>query len=176
VQPQEVEVVIITHLHIDHASAVSEFPQATFVVDNREWAAAVEGGTMRGYRSRQFDHAFDWRTLDYGGERVQSFSGFARTIDLFGDGSVRLASTPGHTLGHQSVVLRTGGGEVLAVGDAAYTERELRSEVRPLIVTDGHLHDRSLKEIRAYLEQTPDAVAIPGHDWAVWPKLMQVYE
>jgi glyoxylase-like metal-dependent hydrolase (beta-lactamase superfamily II) len=34
------------------------------------------------------------------------FSGFARGVDLFGDGSVRIVSTPGHTAGHQSVILR----------------------------------------------------------------------
>src|SRR5205807_6612411 len=64
-EPTEVRVVIMTHLHIDHASAVSEFPQASFVVDKREWNAAAEGGTRRGYHTRQFDHAFDWRALDY---------------------------------------------------------------------------------------------------------------
>jgi N-acyl homoserine lactone hydrolase len=67
----------MTHLHIDHASAVAEFPQATFVVDRREWTAAVRGGALDGYRARQFDHAFGWRALDYGADRVESFSGFA---------------------------------------------------------------------------------------------------
>jgi glyoxylase-like metal-dependent hydrolase (beta-lactamase superfamily II) len=176
VEPSEIGVVIITHLHIDHASAVSEFPQATFVVDRREWASAARGGLTRGYHPRQFDHAFDWRTLDYTSDSVESFSGFAQSIDLFGDGSVRLVSTPGHTLGHQSVVLRTDSGEVLVLGDAAYTERELRGEATPLIKHDEHLHRRSLNEVRRYIEQTPQAVVIPGHDSSLWPKLSDVYE
>src|SRR5207302_8641251 len=113
---------------------------------------------------RQFDTAFDWRMLDYDADPVQSFATFAKSFDLFGDGSVRLVSTPGHTLGHQSVVLRTGSGEVLVVGDAAYTERELRGEVMPLIVADSHLHGRSLREMRRYVAQTPAAVVVPGHD------------
>jgi len=176
VSPRDVQVVVMTHLHIDHASAVSDFPEATFVVDEREWHAAASGGASKGYQRRQFDHAFDWRTLDYSADAVESFAGFARTFDLFGDGSVRVASTPGHTQGHQSLVLRTAGGEVLLVGDAAYTERELRGEALPLLVEDAHLHARSLKEIRSYLEQTPDATVITGHDADLWARLREVYE
>jgi N-acyl homoserine lactone hydrolase len=174
-QPAGIGLVIMTHMHIDHASAVSEFPNATFLVDQREWAAAVDGGAREGYHQRQFDHAFDWRVLDYGAPEVQSFSGFAHSLDVFGDGSVRVVSTPGHTHGHQSVVLRTSSGEVLVMGDAAHTERELRGEATPLVIADQHRHRRSLAEIRRYLGQTPDAIAIPGHDCQVWAKLKTVY-
>jgi N-acyl homoserine lactone hydrolase len=176
VQPAEIKVVVMTHLHIDHASAVSEFPQATFVVDKREWKAAATGGALRGYHPRQFDHAFDWRTLDYGAEPVESFAGFAQSLDLFGDGSVRVVSTPGHTLGHQSVVLRTKHNEILLTGDAAFTMRCLRGESRPLVIADEHLYHRSLKEVRRYLEQTADAIVITGHDVDLWPRLSEVYE
>ena len=175
VSPSQIRLVIMTHLHVDHASAVSEFPQATFVVDRREWVAAGAGGTVRGYHHQQFDHAFDWRCVDYEAEEVASFAGFAQSLDLLGDGSIRLVATPGHTHGHQSVVLRTSRREILVVGDAAYTERELRGEARPLIVADEHLRRRSLKEIRQYLNQTPDALAIPGHDVDFWPKDQEIY-
>ena len=49
----------MTHLHIDHASAVSEYPESTFVVSAAEWAAASEHGQFHGYVKRQFDHGFD---------------------------------------------------------------------------------------------------------------------
>lgn len=176
VEPTDIRVVIMTHLHIDHASAVSDFPQATFLVDGREWSAAAEGGALEGYHTRQFDHAFDWRALDYASDAVESFSGFAQSLDVFGDGSVRLLSTPGHTQGHQSVVLRTSAGEVLLTADAAYTESGLHGDVLPFVVHDEHRFRRSRKEIRRYLEQTPGAVVIPGHDWNVWPRLKKVYE
>jgi glyoxylase-like metal-dependent hydrolase (beta-lactamase superfamily II) len=175
IQPGEVKVVIMTHLHIDHASAVSEFPNATFVLDRREWASAAQGGVRRGYHPRQFDHAFEWRALEYDSDPVESFAGFAQTLDLFGDGSVRAISTPGHTLGHQSVLLRTRSGEVLLAGDAAYTERSLQGDAIPLMAHDEHLYRRSLREIQRYREQTPDAIVIPGHDPNSWPSLKPVY-
>ena len=175
IQTRDIKVVVLTHLHIDHASAVSEFPDSTFVVDGHEWESAAKGGTLRGYHPRQFDHAFDWRTLDYRADPVESFAGFAASIDLFGDGSVRVVSTRGHTLGHQSVIVRTNERELLILGDAAYTEPGLRGQAVPFQVEDEHLYRRSLKEVRQYLEQTPDALVIPSHDYRLWPELQSVY-
>jgi N-acyl homoserine lactone hydrolase len=142
VELRDARVVVMTHLHFDHASAVSEFPGATFVVDRREWEAASRGGLRRGYHPQQFDYAFDWRMLDFEDGNVRSFSGFARSLDLFGDGSVRIVSTRGHTLGHQSVLLRTQRREVLVLGDAAHTQAELRGRTKPLVVHDEHLRRR----------------------------------
>ena len=97
--PGDVRVVVMTHLHADHASAIAEFPDATFIVSKREWEAATDAGQRHGYVRRQFDHGFDYRLLDFDGPDASSFSGFGRSFDLFGDGSVRTVFTPGHTLG-----------------------------------------------------------------------------
>lgn len=172
----DVRTVVMTHLHIDHASGVEAFPAATFVVDRREWAAAGAGGGWRnGYHSRQFDHAFDWRSLDYDDPSIDSFATFGQTFDLFGDGSVRLLSTPGHTAGHQSVLLRLAGREALLIGDAAFTWATLRDDATPFLLHDEHRFRRSLGEIAHYLRQTPGALAIPGHDAAAWSELAPVY-
>jgi len=98
--PADVTTVVMTHLHIDHASGISELPDATYVVDRREWAAAgAPRGALKGYVPAHFDHPFDWRVIDYDAPGATPFETFGRSVDLFGDGSVRLLSTPGHTLG-----------------------------------------------------------------------------
>ena len=171
-----IKTVVMTHMHYDHASGVSQFPQATFVVSRAEWEAACRGGTFQGYRPRQFDHAFDWRTIDYeGAANVESFAAFGRSVDLFADGSVRLVSTPGHTLGHQSVVVRLHDRELMLTGDAAYRRRTIDPGETPLLVADAHLFARSLNEIRRYVELTPSAEVICGHDPQSWPQLAEVY-
>jgi glyoxylase-like metal-dependent hydrolase (beta-lactamase superfamily II) len=173
----DVRVVVMTHLHYDHASAVSEFPDATFVVDRREWDSAIGSrGLLRGYRRQQFDCAFDWRAIDYDAPDVDSFASFGRSVDLFGDGSVRLLATPGHTLGHQSVLLRLREREALLCGDAAYTRRAIEHDVTPLFMHDEHRFFRSLHELRRFAERTPELLLIPGHDADVWPTLDAVYE
>jgi N-acyl homoserine lactone hydrolase len=174
VEPARVQVVLMTHLHIDHASAVSEFPQATFLVSAAEWEAATSQGQFHGYVKRQFDHAFDYRLVDFEGPDASSFSGFARSFDVFGDGSVHMVYTPGHTRGHCSFVLRTAGGEVLVAGDAMYLRRTLDDDHLPYRTEDEHVFRRSLREIRQYATETPGARIIPGHDWAVWESLPAV--
>src|SRR5918998_1513411 len=178
VDPARVANVVMTHLHVDHASGISEFPHATFVLSRAEWDAATTQGRLHGYATRQFDHAFDYRLLDFdaaGADGPASFSGFARSFDLFGDGSVRAVYTPGHTLGHMSVVVRTDGGEVLVAGDAIYLRRNLDEAHLPHRTEDDHLYQRSLREMQQYVRETPQAVVIPGHDWDAWQSLEAVY-
>jgi N-acyl homoserine lactone hydrolase len=178
IAPSEIKTVLMTHLHSDHASAISEFPGATFLISQQEWdeATTVSRPATHGYVLRQFDHAFDYRTVDFGGEGIDSFATFGRAVDVFGDGSVHLVFTPGHTLGHMSVVLRLKAGEVLVAGDAIYTRRALETGHKPFRMEDEHLFERSLRELQLYAKETPDAVIIPGHDMETWKELSPVYE
>jgi N-acyl homoserine lactone hydrolase len=176
VEHSDVGTVVMTHLHPDHASAIVDYPEATFLVSRREWDAAADGrGQRDGYVRRQFDHGFDYRLIDFDSQAANSFSGFARAFDVFGDGSVRVVFTPGHTLGHMSVVLQTATGEVLVAGDAIFMHRTLDDDHLPHMVADEHLFRRSLREIRQYRKETPDALIIPGHDWDAWQKLDASY-
>ena len=176
IEPAEIEVVVMTHLHSDHASGICEFPASTFVVSSAEWRHAGSAGALQGYFPRQFDHAFDWRTLDFDGPDSDSFATFGRAFDLLGDGSVQLAFTPGHTPGHLSVVLRLREREALIAGDALYTMRTLRDSRLPYLMSDEHLFRRSLREIQLYARQTPDALVVPGHDIEHWRTLAPTYE
>jgi N-acyl homoserine lactone hydrolase len=85
-------------------------------------------------------------------------------VDLLGDGSVRLVSTPGHTKGHMSVLVRTGAGEALLAGDAAYTLRNVREQALPLLTADAGRHRRSLAELKAFMDARPGAPLVPSHD------------
>ena len=178
IEPAQVGTVVMTHLHNDHASGMSEFPGATFLFSKQEWdfATSVSRPAMHGYLRRQFDHAFEYRTIDFDAGGIDSFATFGRAVDLFGDGSVRLAFTPGHTLGHLSVIVRLRGREALLTADAAFSRRTIEQSHLPHATADEHLFRRSLREIQIYVEQTPDALVIPGHDPEAWAGLGNVYE
>src|SRR4051794_14170577 len=177
IEARDVKLVVMTHLHVDHASAMSEFPNATFVFTKREWDAATEPRNWQhGYHTRQFDHGFDYRTLDFEEADSDSYATFGRSFDLLGDGSIRAVYTPGHTHGHMSVVLRLADGhEALVAGDAIYTRDQVETEHLPYRIEDEHFYKRSLKEIQLYTQTKPDALVIPGHDMAEWKKLSAEY-
>ncbi len=177
--PGEIPVVVMTHMHIDHTSAISEFPQSTFVVSETEWAAATTGAgpLLNGYRRTHIDYAFDYRTIDFDRSGIDSYATFGRTFDLFGDGSVRLASTPGHSAGHISVIARLKERDFVIGGDAMYTYRQLEGEAPlPPRPSDAHNLRRSLQELRLFHREFPHAVITPGHDPEFYEKLDQRYE
>jgi len=177
IDPLGIELVVMTHLHYDHAGAIAQYPHATFVADHLEWDAAVDGGFLQGYVHRLFDRPVDWRTVDFGARDVRSFASFGRTLDLFGDGSVRLLSTPGHTKGHLSVLLRLeSGNELLLTADAAYARRTIEEGLVPVFCEDVHRYRRSLREIQRYVASTPTAQVVCGHDAEGWPQVRERYE
>lgn len=175
IDAQQIAVVVMTHLHHDHASGIAQFPNATFVVTSLEWRIACAGGDKQGYRHAHFDHPLDWRTVDYAARGTGGHGSFNRALDLFGDGSVRLLFTPGHTRGHQSVLLRLAGRDLLLTGDAVYTQRTIDEGLVPIYCADQHLYRRSLGEIQGNVASHPGDLVICGHDAEQWPQLQPVY-
>jgi N-acyl homoserine lactone hydrolase len=179
IEPGEVPLVVMTHMHLDHTSAISEFPNSTFVVSEPEWEEATTGSQpmLNGYRRSHFDFAFDYRTVDFDRGGVDSYATFGRTFDLFGDGSVRLAFTPGHSAGHMSVICHLENRDFVIGGDAMYTQRQLDPGAplppRPF---DAHNFRRSLQELRLFHREFPDAIITPGHDPAFYEQLAPRYE
>jgi N-acyl homoserine lactone hydrolase len=101
--PQDVALVVNTHLHFDHCGQNAVFPHAPFYVQRLELE-----------RAREHARALaDW--FDFAGARFELLDGDAEVAP-----GVRVVATPGHTVGHQSVVV-AGDGEEVLIGDAAYT-------------------------------------------------------
>jgi len=177
--PGEIPIVVMTHMHIDHTSAISEFPNSTFVVSETEWEAAATGPRplLNGYRRPHYDYAFDYRTVDFNRSGIDSYATFGRTFDLLGDGSIRLAYTPGHSAGHMSVILHLAKRDFVIGGDTTYTQAQLDGDAplapRPF---DAHNYRRSLQELKLFRREFPDAIVTPGHDAEFFAGLSARYE
>jgi N-acyl homoserine lactone hydrolase len=177
--PGAIPIVVMTHMHFDHTSAISEFPNSTFVVSEAEWVAAATGPrpTLNGYRRAHFDYAFDYRTIDFDRAGIDSYATFGRSFDLFGDGSIRLASTPGHSAGHMSVIARLKERDFIIGGDVVYTEGQLDGSAplapRPF---DAHNYRRSIQELKLFKREFPQAIVTPGHDPEFYERLAARYE
>ena len=173
--PDTVEQVIMTHLHVDHTSGMRLLPKAAFTCSREEWAAARKRlAATKGYIRHHLPSETRIRMLDFD-EDGEAYGPFSRTIDLLGDGSVRVIFTPGHTVGHLSVLLRlTQGRQVLVVGDAAYTLRNIHEGILPMLTADDETSLRSLQEIQAFERSDPEAIVVPSHDPIAWHELRHV--
>jgi glyoxylase-like metal-dependent hydrolase (beta-lactamase superfamily II) len=176
--PSDISFVVLTHLHEDHASGIEAFPDAQFVLSKTEWEEATSGSFphLRGYQPKHYDFAFEYHTVDFDAGYIESYGPFGRSFDLFGDGSVRLAYTPGHSAGHTSVILRLPRRDFVVIGDAAYDWKQFEAKAEPLMMADEHNWRRSLRELQAYRRTYPYALMVPGHDPEFWEKLEPRYE
>lgn len=175
IDPREIQLVVMTHLHVDHASAMSELPNATFLCTAAEWRAAMAPFSSRwGYARQQLPAPARVRTIDFT-RQSEPHGPFERTIDLLGDGTIRLLDTPGHTVGHISVLARLTEREALLIGDAVYALRNIREDVLPWRTVGDELYRASMSSLRAFIEENPEALVIPTHDGEVWEKLDELY-
>jgi len=172
IEPADVAQVVMTHLHVDHTSGMRLLPDATFTATRQEWdATRGRLAAGRGYVARHLPPASRMRLLDIEGDGVPH-GPFARTIDLLGDGSIRLVSTPGHTAGHLSVLVELPERPtVLLVGDAAYTLRSIEEERLPMLTHDDDASRRTLHALRQFARDRPDAIVVPTHDPDAWRAL-----
>jgi N-acyl homoserine lactone hydrolase len=109
--PGDIDLVINTHLHFDHCGQNAVFPSVPFYVQRTELDRARREG-------REYA---DW--FDFMGARFELLDGDAEVVP-----GVSVITTPGHTVGHQCVVVRAGdGADDLLIGDAAYTPSEYLS-------------------------------------------------
>ena len=96
-----------------------------------------------------------------------AFHTFARSHDLFGDGSVRLLPTPGHTPGHSCALVEMGGYQLLVTGNCLYTLRHLATaQVQAFRLSDetGNQQVDSIRRIAGLRKLLPGLHLLVGHD------------
>lgn len=156
----KVDYLINSHLHLDHCGGNAMIPNARWVIQRREWAAAMEPDLQAAnhYTQRHYDLGHDRLEID--GEH-----------DLFGDGTVVCIPTFGHTPGHQSLRVRLPDGDVVITSDACYMRKSLEAMRLPIaeVVSDPEQMLATFRQFR--MLQAAGAELIFGHDPAQWKAL-----
>jgi N-acyl homoserine lactone hydrolase len=135
VHPGDVRYVALSHVHPDHSGNVGEFPDATLVLQKAEW-----------------DYAQTLPQSPVTAERkVELVDG---DKDLFGDGSVVLLATPGHTPGHQSALVHLPKtGYVVLSGDVVHFQSNWDNRRVPTINHDPAQSLASMEKIARVLAE-----------------------
>lgn len=122
-RPDDIRYVGLSHLHFDHTGNIGLFPKSTFLVAAAELSSARAEPTPFGVDLASIsplkDAAVIASDLDY---------------DVFGDGTVKMLKTPGHTHGHRSLIVKLArSGVVLITGDLYHTRQNYEEGLVPRI-------------------------------------------
>jgi glyoxylase-like metal-dependent hydrolase (beta-lactamase superfamily II) len=155
--PGDVDYLVMTHLHSDHAGHIDTFPNAEVIVQKSElryahWPVPVQ---------EVFYLEGDFDMLRGGEYDVTPVEG---EFDVFGDGSLRTVPTPGHTPGHQSVVVELPDtGTVILGADIAHREDGYEREHLASFNWDLQRSIESLRDLKARARRL-DADVFVTHD------------
>lgn len=161
--PDDIDVVVCSHLHPDHCGCNAYFRRATILCHEAEVVAAkASGAENQGYLPHEWD-------------QPQGFQTFKAEHDVFADGRIVLVPMPGHTPGMTvaRVSLQRDGVFVLA-SDAAPLQINVDQGVAPKNTWDMDLAAKALAELKSFRDRGDTVIS--GHDDGQWQDLRKGLE
>ncbi len=160
-EPNDVDVVVLSHLHFDHAGGADIFRSSELVVQKDEYAYAQYPAQFFAdfYYKKNFDlPGYRWRLLDGDTELVPG---------------VTALRSDGHTPGHQSLLVELPEtGPVILAGDCCYWQRSIDEEIPPGVVWDPTRAMHSIKRLKTLARLTGGRI-FPSHDPVFWARAIK---
>src|SRR5882724_13055486 len=155
VKPDQIKYVGISHYHADHTGQIASFPNATLLIGSKEWDAISSPKPAEGVNFKPFE---SWIKGD---SKVEP-----QPIEkyVFGNGTVIMLRTPGHTAGHSSLLVKLPQmGAVILTGDAAHFRENYDSDGVPAFNYDRAQTVASIDRIKK-IASNLKATVIIQHD------------
>jgi glyoxylase-like metal-dependent hydrolase (beta-lactamase superfamily II) len=146
-KPQDINIVVNTHLHFDHCGNNALFPHAKFIIQAEEYDYALKPERFQeaAYAKELFDFKANLQLIH------EEF--------MLSD-EISLVPTPGHSIGHQSVIIKTADRNYVCCGDTAPLRENLERRNIPGVLYCSHHALEAIDRLKAI----DNAVYIYSHD------------
>ncbi len=156
---KDVDKVVLTHLHTDHAGGLHHFPNADILIERNEYKnASGLKGILAGYLPHRWPKWLQPTLIDLPESPYLSFD---RSLPITKDGKVMIVATPGHVSDHISVIVEMDEVYYFLAGDTSYTQENLLNKVPDGIGTNEST--QTLENILAFSREKP-TIYLPSHD------------
>ncbi|MGY5764764.1 N-acyl homoserine lactonase family protein [Brachybacterium sp. DNPG3] len=160
--PEDLQAVVVSHLHHDHGDGLADLDGARVLVAAEHWEVFRRrfSATIVGAAPQYWPTDFQPEQLRLTGPALGPWE---RTYPITADGRVVGIPTPGHVPGHMSVIVRGDEATYLLGGDVTYDQELLDQEETDGVNGDPHLAVEQLRRIKAFAAEEP-LVLLPAHD------------
>ena len=145
IAPSDIDLVAFSHMHYDHVGAANAFVESTLLIQEKEAIAAFEHPEDNPvFQEALYEELINSDRRSLNGD-----------LDVFGDGSVRIISAPGHTPGHQVLYLELENfGPLVLSGDLYHFEASRTLRRTPVFNTSAEDTLNSMDKVEALVEAT----------------------
>lgn len=165
-KPSDIEYLVLSHLHSDHADGARQLIGAKHIVCSKD---ELDGATKKDLVTF-FSFLPHWRK----GLPLETFEfedtgigPVGKSYDLFGDGTIQLVKLPGHTAGMCGALICNNGKQLLLAADCGYTKRAYLEGIVPAVVTNLDDFRNSLNYLKEVYEQPETLDVLVNHDIGV---------
>ncbi len=160
--PRDLDFVFLSHMDFDHTSGLRLVEDAKRILASREEIADSQKYFFRYVKTDWTSvevEAFDYQNTGIGPE--------GKSYDVFGDGTVVLVSTPGHSHGLFKAIIKSNSRFVVLASDSIYTQKSMREKLIPGFTVKKALAQKTLEWVCALAEDENCLGVFANHDPAV---------
>jgi N-acyl homoserine lactone hydrolase len=161
IEPESIKRVILTHGHFDHTDGLYHFPNAEFLISRKEHDDVQRYRSAHFAFPSHFPSTFKPRIIDYVPEPIGTFD---MSHSVTKDGTIRLVPTPGHTMGHQSVIVQDGNRTIFLGGDSSFDQDSLLNDIIDAPAFNAHVLRETRRRILDFARDE-HLVYLTTHDW-----------